>query len=183
MPALGSLLLFCAWATGLVAAFFTIRSFEEFVNPAGPRRRTPIALAGAVVWSLWLPWVTSANGQITLSGWFTLDAATVVAVVLLAAGVGTLAALPDRGGEHRDLLSLILALSLFGIIAGNWLIGAGGGWGNHLKWGAAVSLATSAALAAIEAAHHQGWGARAEPEQEAVDLTTELSRLNDLRHL
>lgn len=181
MPALGSLLLFCAWATGLVAAFFTLRSFEESVNPPGPRRRVPIALSSAVIGSLWLPWVTSADGQITLSGWFALDSATVVALVLLALGVGALAALPDQGGEHRDLLSLILALSLFGIIAGNWLIGAGGGWGNHLKWGAGVSLATSAALAAVEAAHHQGWGTHGEPE-EGVDITGELGRLNDLRH-
>ncbi len=52
MSGLGSLLLYCAWATGLVAAFLTIRSFEEPVNPAGPRRKVPIALTGGVIATL-----------------------------------------------------------------------------------------------------------------------------------
>ena len=99
MASLGSALLFVAWASGLVALFVATRSVDEMVQPSGPPRRISVALAGGVVVSLWLPWVTSADGQITLSGWFALDAATVVAVVLLAAGVGTLAALPDRGAS------------------------------------------------------------------------------------
>lgn len=179
MAALGSALLFCAWSSGLVAVFVAIRSFDEMINPPGPPRRLTVGLAGAVVVSLWLPWVTSADGQLTLSGWFALDAATVVAVVLLAAGVGTFAALPDRGGEHRDLLSLVLALALAGVITGNAMIGASGGWGADLSWGAAVTLALTTALAAVEAAHHHGWGPTTGPAQDdSVDLTSELSRLS-----
>lgn len=181
MAALGSALLFCAWASGLVAIFVAIRSVDELVEPTGPPRRVAVGLAGGVVLSLWLPWVASPDGQITLSGWFALDAATVVVVVLLAAGVGTLAALPDRGGEHRNLLSLILALSLSGIITGNAMIGASGGWGNHLTWGAAVTLLLTTALAAVEAAHQQGWGPAPKPQSndddETFDLTGELRRL------
>ena len=176
MSGLGSLFLFCAWATGLVAAFLTIRSFEEPVNPAGPRRRVPIALAGAVVATLWLPWVTSANGQITLSGWFALDAATVVALMLLAGGIAAVAALPDWGGERRDLHSFALAVSVFGIVAGNWLIGASGAWGADLQWGATASLALAAALAAVEGVHFLRGEATSDTD-ESIDLT----RLDDLR--
>lgn len=181
MAALGSALLFCAWSSGLVAIFVAIRSFDEMINPPGPPRRLTVGLAGAAVVSLWLPWVTSADGQLTLTGWFALDAATVVAVVLLAAGVGTLAALPDRGGEHRDLLSLVLALALAGVITGNAMIGASGGWGADLSWGAAVTFALTTALAAVEAAHHAGWGpaTRAANEDDGVDLTGELSRITN----
>jgi hypothetical protein len=181
MPALGSLVLYCAWASGLVVAFLTIRSFEESVNPAGPRRRVPIALAAAVVGSLWLPWVTSADGRLTLAGWSALDAATVIAIVLLATGVAAIAALPDWGGERRDVHSLALSLSLLGIIAGNWLIGAGGGWGNDLKWGAAVSLATATTLAAVEAVHLHRGDAAVESD-DGMDLSSELGRLNNLHY-
>ena len=180
MSGLGSLLLYCAWASGLVAAFLTIRSFEEPVNPAGPRRRAPIALAGGVIATLWMPWVTSENGQLTLSGWFALDAATVVALMLLAGGIAAVAALPDWGGERRDLHSFVLSLSLFGIIAGNWLIGTSGSWGADLRWGATASLLLAAALATVEGLHflHSRTGTRPD---EAIDLTAELGRLPDLR--
>ena len=178
MSAFGSLVLSIAWATGMVAALLTIRSFEATVYPSGPRRRLPVVLAAAVIGSLWLPWVTSANGERTLTGWFALDAATVVALVLLATGIGALAVLPHQGGEHRDLLSLVLALSLFGIIAGNVLIGAGGGWGNELMWGAAVSLGAATTLAAVEAAHLRGWDPAPVPD-EGMDITGELRRLNN----
>lgn len=178
MSGLGSLLLYCAWGTALVAGFLSIRSFEVPVNPAGPRRRVPIALAAGVIATLWMPWVTSANGQLTLSGWFALDAATVVALMLLAGGVAALAALPDWGGPRRDLHALVLSLSLLGIVAGNWLIGTAGGWGADLKWGATASLALATALATVEAAHHRGWGLPTETEED-VDLTSELSRISN----
>ncbi len=175
MSGLGSLLLYCAWASGLVAAFLTIRSFEEPVNPAGPRRRVPIALAGGVIATLWMPWVTSENGQLTLSGWFALDAATVVALMLLAGGIAAVAALPDWGGERRAMHSLLLSLSLLGIVAGNWLIGTSGGWGADLQWGATASLALAAALAAVEGLHFLH-GRIAQTPDDTLDLT----RLHDL---
>ncbi len=175
MSGLGSLLLYCAWATGLVAAFLTIRSFEEPVNPAGPRRKVPIALTGGVIATLWMPWVTSANGQVTLSGWFALDAATVVALMLLAGAVAAIAALPDWGGERREMHSLVLSVSLLGIIAGNWLIGTAGGWGADLQWGGPVSLFRAAALAAVEGAPFLPARAATTP-----DDTLDLTRLHDL---
>ncbi len=177
MSGLGSLFLSCAWISGLIAAFLTIRSFEEPVNPAGPRRKVPIALAGGVIVTMWRPWVTSANGQVTLSGWFALDAATVVALMLLAGAVAAVAALPDWGGARRDVHSLVLSLSLLGIIAGNWLIGASGGWGTDLQWGATTSLALAAALAAVEGVHVLHTRAETDPEG-ALDLTSELSRIS-----
>ncbi|MBL8776676.1 MAG: hypothetical protein JNK12_12105 [Acidimicrobiales bacterium] len=179
MSGLGSLLLFCAWSTGLVAAFLTIRSFEEPVNPAGPRRRVSIALALGVVGTLWLPWVTSANGQFTSSGWLALDAATVVAVMLLAGGIAAVAALPDWGGARRELHSLLLSLSLLGIIAGNWLIASSGGWGVDLQWGAVASVALATALASVEGLHYLH-GRSATRAEEPIDLTAELGRLPDL---
>lgn len=180
MSGLGSLLLFCAWASGLVVAFLTIRAFEEPVRPAGPRRPVPIVLAGAVVASLGLPWTTSANGQITTPGSLALDAATVVAVILLATGVAALAALPDWGGPRRDLHALVLSSSLFGIVAGNCLIAASGGWGEDLRWGATATLALTAALAAAEAVPFLRAMAPRQTD-DTVDLTSELGRLNDLR--
>ena len=180
MSGLGSLLLYCAWASGLVAAFLTIRSFEEPVNPAGPRRRVPIALAIGLIATLWMPWVTSANGQLTLSGWFALDAATVVALMLLAGGIAAVAALPDWGGERRAVHSLALSVSLFGIIAGNWLIGTAGGWGADLQWGATASLILAAALAAVEGVHFLHARTATTPD-DTLDLTAELGRLPNLR--
>lgn len=176
MSGLGSLLLFCAWTSGLVVAFLTIRAFEVPVQPPGPRRRVPIALAGAVVVTLGLPWSTSPNGQITASGWLALDSGTVVALVLLATGVGAIAALPDRGGPRCHVHGLLLSLSLFGIVAGNWLIAASGGWGADLRWGATASLALAATLVGTEALPFLKpfLPRRTEPE---VDLT----RLNELR--
>lgn len=176
MSGLGSLLLFCAWASGLVVAFLTIRAFEEPVNPAGPRRRVPLVLAAGVIATLWLPWVTSESGQLTLSGWFALDAATVVAVMLLAGGVGAIAALPDWGGDRRDVHSLGLSLCLLGIIAGNWLIGASGGWGADLKWGATAGVALAAALATVEALHLLRATVTTDRD-DPIDLTGELTRL------
>ena len=180
MSNLGSLLLFFAWVSGLVVAFLTIRAFEVPVRPAGPRRPVPIVLAGALVVALGLPWTTSPNGQITSSGWLALDAATVVALVLLATGIGALAALPDWGGPRRDLHALLLSLSLFGIVAGNWLIAASGGWGGTLRWGATLSLALSAALVTVEALPflRVKFPARTTAP---LDLTGELTRLDDLR--
>ena len=176
MSGLGSLLLFCAWASSLVVAFLTIRAFEEPVNPAGPRRRVPLVLAAGVIATLWLPWVTSESGQLTLSGWFALDAATVVAVMLLAGGVGAIAALPDWGGDRRDVHSLGLSLCLLGIIAGNWLIGASGGWGADLKWGATAGVALAAALATVEALHLLRATVTTDRD-DPIDLTGELTRL------
>lgn len=180
MSSLGSLLLFCAWVSGLVVAFLTIRAFEVPVRPAGPRRPVPIALAGAVVVTLGLPWTTSPNGQITSSGWLALDAATAVAVILLATGVGAIAALPDWGGPRRDLHALLLSVSLFGIIAGNWLIAVSGGWGADLRWGATTSLALSATLVAVQALPFLREYAPKRAEAD-LDLTTDLARLDDLR--
>ena len=80
-------------------------------------------------------------------------------------------------------MSVVLALSLFGIIAGNALIGASGGWGNNLTWGATVTLGLVTALAGIEAAHHRGWGPAPKPmhDDETFDLTSELSRIGNPR--
>ena len=178
MSGLGSLLLTCAWATGLVAGILTVRAFEEVTNAGEPRRRPPLVLCGAVLASLWLPWVTGAGGGLTLNGWLALDAATVVAVVLLVAGIGALAALPDHGGPHRDLLSMVLALSLLGIVGGNVAIGASGAWGNELTWGAGITLAATLALAAGETAHHRGWYRRRAEGGADLDLTAELHRLH-----
>lgn len=180
MSGLGSLLLFCAWASGLVAAYLTIRSFDEPVRPAGARQPVPIALAGALVVALGLPWTTTPNGQFTSSGWMALDAATVVAVLLLASGVAALAALPDRGGPRRDLHALVLSLSLFGIVAGNWLIAMSGGWGETVRWGATLTLALAAALATTQALPFVRALAPRRPD-DPVDLTAELPRLDDLR--
>lgn len=180
MSGLGSLLLFCAWTTGLVVAFLTIRAFEVPVRPAGPRRPVPIVLAGALVVALGLPWTTSPNGQITSSGWLVLDAATVVALVLLATGVGALALLPDWGGPRRDLHALLLSLSLFGIVAGNWLIAVSGGWGATVRWGATTTLALTAALVAVEALPFLRAIAPSRTDS-TIDLTGELHRLDDLR--
>jgi len=180
MSSLGSLLLFCAWTSGLVVAFLTIRAFEVPVRPPGPRRPVPIALAGAVVVTLGLPWTTGANGQITSSGWLALDAATAVAVILLATGVAAIATLPDWGGPRRDLHALLLSLSLFGIITGNWLIAASGGWGADLRWGATASLALAAALVGTEALPflREAMPGRTGDD---LDLTVDLTRLDDLR--
>ncbi len=180
MSGLGSLLVNCAWLSGLVVAFLTIRAFEEPVRPAGPRRPVPIALAGAVILTVGMPWATSPNGQITSSGWLVLSSATVVAVILLATGIGALAALPDWGGPRRDLHALLLSLSLLGLVAGNWLIGASGGWGQTLRWGATASLALTAALTAVESLPllRQKLPPRTD---EPIDLTGELHRLDDLR--
>lgn len=180
MSGLGSLLLFCAWASGLVVAYLTIRAFEVPVRPAGPRRPVPIVLSAAVVASLGLPWTTSANGQITTPGSLALDAATVVALLLLATGIGALAALPDWGGPRRDLHALLLSLSLFGIVAGNWLIAQSGGWAEDLRWGATLTLALSATLATVEALPFLKPYLPRRPDPE-IDLTTDLGRLNDLR--
>ncbi len=122
-----------------------------------------------------MPWVTSANGQVTLSGWFALDAATVVALMLLAGAVAAIAALPDWGGERREMHSLVLSVSLLGIIAGNWLIGTAGGWGADLQWGAPVSLILAAALAAVEGVHFLHARTATTP-----DDTLDLTRLHDL---
>jgi hypothetical protein len=153
MSALGSALLLCGWVAGVVAAVATIRCLEHVAWPAGPQRRPIAALSGVVLVSLWLPWVESADGQLTLPGWSGLDAATVVAVVLLTAGIATLALFPDRGGDHRDLLSMTLSLSLVGIVGGNVLLGASGAWENELSWGAAVTLVATVALAGCEVRH------------------------------
>lgn len=179
MSGFASLLLRFAWASGLVVAFLTIRSFEETVRPAGPRRPVPIVLAAAVIASLGLPWTTTANGQITSSGWLALGSATAVGVILLAIGVGALAALPDWGGPRRDLHSLLLSVSLLGIVAGNWLTGASG-WPEDLQWGATASLVLTAALAAVEAGHLLR-ARRPDRTDDVVDLTADLRRLDDLR--
>lgn len=180
MSGLGSLLVFCAWSSGLVVAFLTLRAFEEPVRDAGPRRPVPIVLAGGVILALGLPWATNANGQITSSGWLVLSPATVVAVILLATGVAALAVLPDWGGPRRDRHALLLALSLLGIVAGNCLIGAAGGWGQSTEWGATATLALAAALTAVEALPllREAIPRRAD---DTPDLPLDLHRLDDLR--
>lgn len=180
MSGFASLLLRFAWAAGLVVAYLTIRAFEVPVRPAGPRRPAPIVLAGAVILTLGLPWTTSGNGQITSSGWLALGSATSVALILLAIGVAAIAALPDWGGPRRDLHALLLSLSLLGIVAGNWLTGAGGGWTEGLQWGATASLALAAALAGVEALPFLREYAPKRAEAD-VDLTGDLTRLDDLR--
>ena len=154
MSALGSALLICGWVAGVVAVVATIRALEQIVYPSGPVRRLVIALSAGVLVSLWLPWVRSANGQFTLSGWSGLDAASVVALVLVTASIATLAFLPDRGGEHREVLSMTLSLSLLGIVAGNVLVGRSGAWDGELVWGALITLALAVALAVGETQRH-----------------------------
>lgn len=154
MSALGSALLLCGWVSGLVAGVATVRALEQYAYPELPRNRVVIGLTVAVLASLWLPWVQSADGQLTLNGWAGLDAATVVVLVLLVAGIGTLALMPDRGGEHRALLSMTLSLSLVGIVGGNVLLGTSGAWDNRLAWGAAVTLGAAVLLAICETRRH-----------------------------
>lgn len=157
MADVGYLVVYLAWAVGLVAVGLAVRGWA-----GGNRRshawrrgrgRTPIVVvveAALLVGSLALPWIAGpaagTGERLVLTAWSGLDVLSVAGlVVLAAASAGHALRAPAPGTDDR-LVGAALGGSALGLVAGNALIQLDQPGGSRLAWGAAVSLGAALLL-------------------------------------